>query len=156
MENASKALIIAGAILISILVIGLGVFIYNQASSTVSKANLNSQEAQSQNQQFEAYFGTKVQPGEVKQLLSLIRTNNITGKTADETKEIGVIYNGTLTTDMSTVTNTIISGKTYEVNVLDDSADDKVPSGLTSASDSGCTGYYTSGYIKIITIDVND
>ena len=43
MENASKALIIAGAILISILIIGLGVFIYQQAQSTVSKANLNSQ-----------------------------------------------------------------------------------------------------------------
>ena len=39
MENASKALIIAGAILISILIIGLGVFIYQQAQSTVSKAN---------------------------------------------------------------------------------------------------------------------
>ena len=30
MENASKALIIAGAILLSILIIGLGMFIYNQ------------------------------------------------------------------------------------------------------------------------------
>ena len=29
MENASKALIIAGAILISILIVGLGVIIYN-------------------------------------------------------------------------------------------------------------------------------
>ena len=59
MENASKALIIAGAILISILIIGLGVFIYNQAANTVGKANLGSQEAQAQNQQFEAYFGDK-------------------------------------------------------------------------------------------------
>ena len=32
MENASKALIIAGAILISILIIGLGVFIYQGKS----------------------------------------------------------------------------------------------------------------------------
>ena len=31
MENASKALIIAGAILISIMIIGLGVAIYSQA-----------------------------------------------------------------------------------------------------------------------------
>ena len=29
MENASKALIIAGAILLAILIIGLGMFIYN-------------------------------------------------------------------------------------------------------------------------------
>ena len=32
MENASKALIIAGAILISILIISLGVIIYQQAA----------------------------------------------------------------------------------------------------------------------------
>ena len=32
MENASKALIIAGAILLSILIIGLGMFIYQQSS----------------------------------------------------------------------------------------------------------------------------
>ncbi len=32
MENASKALIIAGAILISILIVGLGVIIYNNVS----------------------------------------------------------------------------------------------------------------------------
>ena len=32
MENASKALIIAGAILISILIVGLGVIIYNNVA----------------------------------------------------------------------------------------------------------------------------
>ena len=32
MENASKALIIAGAILLSILIIGLGMAIYQQAA----------------------------------------------------------------------------------------------------------------------------
>ena len=32
MENASKALIIAGAILLAILIIALGVYIYQQAS----------------------------------------------------------------------------------------------------------------------------
>ena len=80
MENASKALIIAGAILISILIIGLCVFIYQQAQSTVSKANLNSQEAQAQNQQFDNYFGDKVSAQEVKQLCTTVRSNNITGE----------------------------------------------------------------------------
>ena len=36
MENASKALIIAGAILLSILIIAIGMFIYNSASSTIT------------------------------------------------------------------------------------------------------------------------
>lgn len=41
MENASKALIIAGAILLSILIIGLGMFIYQQASGAMGNANLD-------------------------------------------------------------------------------------------------------------------
>ena len=36
MENASKALIIAGAILLAILIISLGIMIYNQASGVVN------------------------------------------------------------------------------------------------------------------------
>ena len=36
MENASKALIIAGAILLAILLISLGIMIYNQAQNTVN------------------------------------------------------------------------------------------------------------------------
>ena len=45
MENASKALIIAGSILISILVISLGVMIFRNMSNTVEKnANLNKQQ----------------------------------------------------------------------------------------------------------------
>lgn len=38
MENASKALIIAGAILISILLISLGIIMYNSATGTTDKA----------------------------------------------------------------------------------------------------------------------
>ena len=38
MENASKALIIAGAILISILLIGIGMMIYNSAIKPVTDA----------------------------------------------------------------------------------------------------------------------
>ena len=60
MENASKALIIAGSILVSILIISLGIVIYQRSSSTVNKANLNSQEAMAQNSPFEAYFGSRV------------------------------------------------------------------------------------------------
>ena len=36
MENASKALIIAGAILLAILLISLGIYIFSQAQSVVN------------------------------------------------------------------------------------------------------------------------
>ena len=58
MENASKALIIAGAILLSILIIGLGMFIYQQASGAMSNANLDPQKAQAYNAEFKNYEGT--------------------------------------------------------------------------------------------------
>ena len=147
MENASKALIIAGAILISILIIGLGVFIYQQAQSTVSKANLNSQEAQAQNQQFENYFGDKVSAQEVKQLCTTVRSNNITGETAGETKKVWLVFEDAVQ-EPNVVSRKVVAGKTYEVNVANDKADDKA-----SVTDKSANAYWTNGFIKVITID---
>lgn len=76
MENASKALIIAGAILISILIIGLGVFIYNKAKGAMDDSiGLDEQKISSVNQKFEAYEGT-VSGSDVRALIDLVRTNN--------------------------------------------------------------------------------
>ena len=72
MENASKALIIAGAILISILIIGLGVYFYNMAASAGKRASLDSQAAEAHNQQFTSYFGERQSATDV-QLKSLHR-----------------------------------------------------------------------------------
>ena len=57
MENASKALIIAGAILLSILIIALGVFVFNQAKGAVSSVGLDSQAIEAFNGQFSQYEG---------------------------------------------------------------------------------------------------
>ena len=52
MENASKALIIAGAILLSILLISLGIFVFTQAQDTMGSINLNDQEVMAFNNKF--------------------------------------------------------------------------------------------------------
>ena len=52
MENASKALIIAGAILLAILIISLGILIYNQASGVVNNNAMSEVETQNFNQKF--------------------------------------------------------------------------------------------------------
>lgn len=57
MENASKALIIAGAILLSILIIALGVFVFNQAKSAVGNTGLSDQEVAAFNSKFDSYEG---------------------------------------------------------------------------------------------------
>ena len=62
MENASKALIIAGAILIAIVLITLGVVILQQGNSTTGAGEtaLNSREIESFNSQFQQYEGESV------------------------------------------------------------------------------------------------
>lgn len=78
MENASKALIIAGAILLSILIIGIGVYIYNSAtkSTTTSIANKAMEmELMQFNKQYEDYEGVQ-SSSTIKQLLNLASQNN--------------------------------------------------------------------------------
>lgn len=57
MENASKALIIAGAILLSILIIAIGMVVYNNASNAIndSLASMSDQEKTAFNSKFTSY-----------------------------------------------------------------------------------------------------
>lgn len=76
MENASKALIIAGAILLSILIIGLGMAIYQQASGAIGNANMDPQKIQAYNSEFASYEGTK-SGTQVRALLDVVRSHNL-------------------------------------------------------------------------------
>lgn len=88
MENASKALIIAGAILLSILIIGLGMFIYNQAASAMNGANLDSQKVQAYNSEFEQYEGF-ISGTKARALCDAVRAHN-NANLSDETLQISV------------------------------------------------------------------
>lgn len=59
MENASKALIIAGAILLAILLISLGIMIFNQAQDTVTNSGMTEAELTSFNNKFLKYEGNQ-------------------------------------------------------------------------------------------------
>lgn len=84
MENASKALIIAGAILISILIIGLGVFIYNKAKGAMDDSiDLDTQKIESVNSKFEAYEG-KISGSDAKALIDAVRAYNNTYGSTDK------------------------------------------------------------------------
>lgn len=83
MENASKALIIAGAILLAILIIGLGMFIYNQAADTLGKTDLTGQQVDSYNREFLQYEGTR-QGSQVKTLLNNIKSHNRNAEDASQ------------------------------------------------------------------------
>jgi len=77
MENASKALFIAGAILLALLIIGLGVFIYTNASTTVSgAANMDQLEVARFNGQFEPYINKEISGTTAKSLIKTIESSN--------------------------------------------------------------------------------
>ncbi len=76
MENASKALIIAGAILLSILLISLGIMVYQNAKGTIDDANLNTEEAQNFNTKISQYCGNKKSATDMNALMSAIAASN--------------------------------------------------------------------------------
>ena len=77
MENASKALIIAGAILIAILLISIGIILINSGKDVTSTgtAGMNSQKIQSFNAQFTPYQGEKL-GSELSGLKSVVEGSN--------------------------------------------------------------------------------
>ena len=125
MENASKALIIAGAILLSILIIGLGMAIYQQASGAIGNANMDPQKIQAYNSEFASYEGTK-SGTQVRALLDIIRSHNLantddpslnvvamTSSAANVTAAPTELVTATAINDIK---KTINAGKTYTVN----------------------------------------
>ena len=74
MENASKALIIAGAILLSILIIALGIYVFNMAKSSFDGNQLSQVEKSAFNQTFTMYEG-KQAGTTVKALIDSIIAN---------------------------------------------------------------------------------
>lgn len=77
MENASKALLLAAAILIAIILISLGVYIVSQGSDVVGQGGkaLDEVAIQQFNGKFDIYEGTKTGT-QVKQLIKTVAANN--------------------------------------------------------------------------------
>ena len=94
MENASKALIIAGAILLSILIISLGIIVYNQAKGTVGNVNLSEHEIAAFNQKFSMYEGNRKSGAQVNALIEAVISSN-TQESRDKTgKYVKITYPG--------------------------------------------------------------
>ncbi len=116
MENASKALIIAGAILLSILIISLGIMIYNNASGVVKNSSMNQVEIQQFNQQFTQYEGTKVRGATVISMAQAVLANNMSADSDDRK----VALTGDIQmnkTDATVSTSSIQTGSTYTVTI---------------------------------------
>ena len=138
MENASKALIIAGAILLSILIIGMGMYIYNQAQDQIQKSagQMSTEEINVHNSQFKSYEGDRQSGSQVKQLLNKLAIN--AGKYGNDDKEnprkpkielkgiqnagkLSGESNGYTANDVNAAARAILSASTYKVETDVDS-----------------------------------
>lgn len=130
MENASKALIIAGAILLSILIIGLGMLIFTQAKNAIGNTGLDQQKVLAYNQAFLDYEGIK-SGSDARQLCQNIVAHNIK---ADDSSQYILVQNGdasavttngvstndtaaTFNANINAIKKTIKSGKMYEISI---------------------------------------
>lgn len=112
MENATKALIIAGAVLISILLIGIGMMVFNAANDPINQAQKSSeaQAIQMFNDQFTPYLGSGVSAQQAKSIISAVNASN--GKDAD--------HHVTLDTAGITKVSGVVSGRKYNIEEFDD------------------------------------
>lgn len=129
MENASKALIIAGAILISIVIISLGVVIIGQGQDVVNDSNMDKQKISSWNQQFMQYEGTSVSGSNVNTLINDVISNNIIATRDGNTNKVISLVGSTPSGKTAANTPTFTNG--YACIIAE---------GLSSAGTQGTTG----------------
>ena len=124
MENASKALIIAGAILLAILLISLGIMVYNQASGVVDSTAMDEVAVQSFNKKFTQYEGKRVRGTQVNALLETIVANNLSNS-GDDSKQVAVTVNALDWSDtnnkpkeakITSLSSKALTGKSYDVS----------------------------------------
>ena len=138
MENASKALLIAGAILIVILIIAIGMIVYNSSKGTIDEAvsQMSSQEVTMYNNQFTTYEGDRVNGSTVRSLLDIIQTNNsknngIGAKTVKIKFTDSTISGASNVTNISTARGHVVTSKFYSVHCTDDTPKDGLMSLVT-------------------------
>ena len=128
MENATKALIMAGAILIAILLIGVGILILRSTKGMEGQVDSvsSAMEVKTFNSQFEQYVGTNIPAVQVKSLISTVNASNAQNSAGSSERLRTVTLDGV----------TSISG-------------------VTASYYSVIPSYGTSGYINKITITTN-
>lgn len=119
MENASKALIIAGAILLSILLISLGIMIFNTAQDTTKNSGMTQAQVSAFNNKFSKYEGT-IKGSEVRSLIQEVVASNGDDNNKNASRQITInkdskaIVSGTTADSAS-----ILTTKSYTVKITE-------------------------------------
>ena len=131
MENASKALLIAGAILLVILIISLGLVVYNQAKESVGSANLNQQEIEAFNSKFTAYEGNGISGSQVNQLIQTVISSNQAAKNSGENTGVYIKFPSITEQSGAPITQTIKFDSSTGNNMGNATAANRVNTGVT-------------------------
>lgn len=117
MENATKALLIAAAVLIAILIISLGIVVYNRASETVSSVDMSGQEIQAFNEKFLKYNGNNKRGTEVNALLKAVVNSNLSENTNGNAGKIVTVTGAASVGSTTNVVPSVDASKLYNVTV---------------------------------------
>ena len=114
MENASKALIIAGAILLSISIIAIGMAVFNQAKEAMEGSGIDAEKVATYNSKFDSYAGSQ-SGSNVKALLTTIQNHNL-ANTNDDSLQIKItVGSEDCGTNGNTAKQKVKSGYQYDV-----------------------------------------
>lgn len=126
MENASKALLIAGAILIAILIIGVGMMVMQGGEGITGTAllEMSAQEKDMFNDKFTRYAGERVQGTSVRALLQNVISSNTTNKdiagklvSISGIETINAKEGSAMADEISVLRTKINTGATYKVTL---------------------------------------
>ena len=121
MENASKALIIAGAILLAILLISLGIYIFTQAQNVVSDSGFTKAEISAFNNQLLKYEG-KQKGSVVKSMITEVISSNASDTAAGNGRSVNIVYGTKSISNNTLSTSDISSAKEYDITMTTDSS----------------------------------
>ena len=149
MENASKALLMAAAVLIALMIISLGVYLFINFGGSSSRIhdNITQNQLNQFNSQFTVYNGTEVTIYEVVSMVNLAKQNNeqygfVNGRIGNHNGNDNyisiILYNGNSGTRIENMS-------TDDINARISSQVEQVNGQL---SDLGLTKYYIEVYIN--------
>ena len=132
MENATKALLIAAAILVAIIIISLGLSVVRQGQEAVNNADMSEAQIEAFNSKFKSYEGTNVSTANVNALLSAVLSHNQNEARTGDNRYVQVFD---------------------ETNTLMQSTDSTSIARVSGTNYYTVTCNYTAGLITSITID---
>ena len=162
MENASKALLIAGAILICILLIAIGMYIYNSANATIKSAasQMSQQEKDIYNAKVKPYVGDTIKGSEVISMIETVISMN--QENATQTGKFisisaSLTKNGAVPSNLDAACNNCNyytgNGENDEANVAEATSQmTKLKSKINSSKRYSVTTTESEGLIHSITI----